>query len=372
MRRPTPPLNLGFAGDTGTGAELQRCLAALTARADTLSGTLTTIQLEHPPTWAQALDKVDALVMVPSSTTWSRSRHRRSTGPPPLRDADWPWGLPWLRGVERDMVDAANAELRQMFAVMNKAISEYPSTHIWFCFPEDLGIADRGMPASIWRLPELRLWANKWGLRRYAVHQCRFGFMDFPLPLGVLSSQPLNQAWFAPGWPRLREKRTGDYVGPLARRCRCPAGTHSRDTEFKGRHLRPRPSSILQTAFCEYIIANRCKAQGITFHGAGLQGRGPTLENARADDHTSDDDTDAGQASIDEDVLHLSISPSISSSTGTSSSAGTSLDHLALQALDMLDALSRIGGSPIHKLKGNQDRLSYGEVKKKSRKWLRD
>ncbi len=84
MRRPTPPLNLGFAGDTGTGAELQRCLAALTERADALSETLITIQLEDPSTWAQALDKIDALVRVPSSTTWSRSRHRRTSGPPPV------------------------------------------------------------------------------------------------------------------------------------------------------------------------------------------------------------------------------------------------------------------------------------------------
>ncbi len=353
-RRPTPPLNLGFAGDTGTGAELQRCLSALTEREGTFSGTLTTLRLDDPPTWAQALEMIDALVVVPSSTTWSRSRHRRTSGPPPLRDSEWPWGLPWLRGVERDLVDSANAELRHMFAMMNKAVSEYPSTHVWFCFPEDLGLADRGMPASIWRLPELRLWANRWGMRRYAVHQCRFGATDFPLPLGVLSSQPLNQAWFSPGWPRLGEGRTGEYTGPLARRCRCPAGAHLRDTVFKGRHLRPRPSSILHTAFCDYIITHRLKIQGINLHGAGLQGKGSTLASARADDHTSDDETDAGQASIDEDGLLVS----------TSSSTGTSLDYLALQALDTLDVLSRFGGSHIHKLKGNQDRFSYGEVKK--------
>ncbi len=87
--------------------------------------------------------------------------------------------------------------------MMTKAVSGYPFTHVWFCFPEDLGLADRGMPASILRLPEVRPWANKWGRRRYAVHQCSFGAMDCPLPLGVLSSQPFNQAWFPPGWPRL-------------------------------------------------------------------------------------------------------------------------------------------------------------------------
>ncbi len=357
-RLPSTPLNLGFAGDTGTGAELRRCLSALAEKGDALMGTLTTMRLDDPLSWDQALDKIDALVVVPPSTSWSRSRHRRASGPPPLRDSDWPWGLPWLRGVERDLVDSSNAELRSMFAMMTKTVSDYPSTHLWFCFPEDLGVADRGMPASVWRLPELRLWANKWGLRRYAVHQCRFGTMDYPFPLGVLSSQPLSQALFSPGWPRLGEGSTGGYTGPLSRRCRCRAGAHLRDTDFKGRHLRSRPPSMLHAAFCEYIIAQRLKAYGITVNGAGLRGQGHTLENARADNNTSDDETDAGQASVDEGWLRDTRRSS------TSSSTRASLDYLALQALDTLDVLSKFGDSPIHELKGNPDRHSHGEVKK--------
>ncbi len=115
--------------------------------------------------WEEAAEQVSQLVIVPEVLTWSRSRHRSVEGPRPYRDANWPWGFPWLSPREREQVDGVNDRLRRCFSLMNDCVRQRPSTHLLFIHPEDLGRADQGEPASIWRLPELRTWANRWGLR---------------------------------------------------------------------------------------------------------------------------------------------------------------------------------------------------------------
>ncbi len=102
-----------------------------------------------------------------------------------MRSSDWPWGYPWLRGAALETVETANQDLRRLFGQMAALVEKCPSVPLLFAHPEDLGSAEMGSPSSIWQLPELRLWANKWGLKRYATHQCRCGQSEFAHPLGL-------------------------------------------------------------------------------------------------------------------------------------------------------------------------------------------
>ncbi len=238
----------GYAGAESTGAELRDVLFTLTEQGETRHAGF---QHLLSTSWEQAATWVSQLVIVPETCSWARSRHRKIEGPQPQRDANWPWGLPWLSPRDREAVDSANNDLRRLMALMNFCVQHSPSSHLLFIHPEDLGRADRGEPASIWQLPELRTWANRWGLRRYGTHQCRFGQSAWPFPIGVLSSHPLPHTLFTPGWPRFDKSK--QYIGPVPKHCGCPPGVHHRDSDFDHRRLRSAKSSILQPGFQHFL-----------------------------------------------------------------------------------------------------------------------
>ncbi len=302
--RPLPCRELRFAGDPETEAEVRRLLPALASSDPTSNITIKSIT---SLSWSEAQSRIDALLVVPDTSTWTRSRHRRPTGPQPVRDRNWPWGLPWLKPRDRDQVEQHNASLRRLFEHMEGCIRHYPSAPLIFLHPEDLGAADHGVPASIWQLPEIRMWANRWGLKRYATHQCNFGASPWPFPLGVLSSHPLPHILFRPGWPRL-DPKSMKYIGPLPRSCGCVQGYHKRDSDFQNRHLRRRAGSIVQSDVLKFLIEYMFNLPTSFPSAMGLSSRGSGQYAAQAElsselDVDSEDPTDDERASLEEEVL---------------------------------------------------------------------
>ncbi len=318
---------------------MRRLLPALTGSSVTSDITIDSIA---SLSWTEAKSRLDALLVVPETSTWARSRHRRPTGPQPVRDRRWPWGLPWLNPRDREQVEQQNTSLRQLFEIMERCVRLRPAAPMILLHPEDLGAADHGIPASVWQLPELKMWANRWGLKRYATHQCNFGESPWPFPLGVLSSHPLPHKLFRPGWPRF-DPKSMKYIGPLPRSCGCARGYHKRDADFRDRHLRQRPDSIVQPDVLKFLIAHMLNAYSPHFSTLGLSSRGAGQFAAQGEQDTepdgdAEDSTDDERAAFDEDELGCL-------GNGLDSAGGASLDALSLQALgiqDLQEATARI------------------------------
>ena len=99
-------------------------------------------------------DGTDWLLAIPPTSTWSRLRHARSGGPPPLRDIDWPWGFPWAAGRDRTKLDNANHHINFLLEVFKRARALSPHALLTLLHPEDPGCSTTGRPASLWQLPE--------------------------------------------------------------------------------------------------------------------------------------------------------------------------------------------------------------------------
>ncbi len=164
---------------------------------------------------------VHAIVGTLATTTWTRARHSFQPGPPPLRSAEWPWGFPWLGEADRSTIDAANKETEALIELFHRTAVDSPSTRLLFLHPEDLGIADRGRPASPWQLPNLRALAREKRMHRLAFFQCSFGPFRAAAPTGLLTCSPMRSPHLARGWPSFRGNANADYIGPLGSKCVC-------------------------------------------------------------------------------------------------------------------------------------------------------
>ncbi len=188
---------------------------------------------------------VAAAVGVLTTTTWSRLRHASPQGPQPVRNANWPWGLPWLTPGDRREVEAANDQLRNVLSVLQGARERSPSACLAFWHPEDLGGARLGRPASPWQLREVRRWANQEGLHRAAVFQCAFERSIHRLPIAVLFSHPFGHPQLHPGWPTFRGLGNDQYLGPLPNKCSCQDQAHSSQRQETRSQLRKTDGSVL-------------------------------------------------------------------------------------------------------------------------------
>ncbi len=166
-------------------------------------------------------DTPHAAIGLVSSSTWSRARHRSNSGPQPVRNANWRWGLPWLKHGEREAVEEANDELCHIASVLSAALKRSPVVQVALLAPEDLGRALGGRPASVWQLAELRKWAHTNTLQRAAFYQCEFGRTSRPRPTGVLLTHKVSDKRLKPGWPRFCSPGNDVYLGPLEPHCKC-------------------------------------------------------------------------------------------------------------------------------------------------------
>jgi hypothetical protein len=180
-----------------------------------------------------------AILAMPPTATWTRSRHLHAGGPQPLRNSSWPWGLPNIGGANRDKLEAENADLRLALELIHLSLTRSPSTTWMLLAPEDRGRGAHGHPASIWQLKELRTWAFEHGAVRGALNQCELATSSTPRPLGFLKhaiehGSLSTSAAVTRGWPTFSSSASRHYLGPLPRRCRCgQPHQHWRDAAFQ-------------------------------------------------------------------------------------------------------------------------------------------
>ncbi len=102
--------------------------------------------------WSQLCSgELDFVILAPPCNTFSRARHNRQfAGPKPLRLIDYPRGFPWLKQEDSTKVEVANLLVDRTFLVCHKCLE----LDIGFLLehPEQLGVAQGLVPASIWNV----------------------------------------------------------------------------------------------------------------------------------------------------------------------------------------------------------------------------
>ncbi len=239
-----------YTGHVPTGVEMERQFSALRAAAGAGSSLVYTVI----DAFARVPEGIPtAVVAMPSTTTWARGRHSFPFGPKPLRDTQWPWGLPWLAPREQEQVDNANAEFRNIMRIVVAALDRAPGAHVLILHPEQLGPARRGAPATIWDLPELKRWSIRTGMMRAATYQCRFGPTEHRHPVGVLASHCLNIKLFSKGWPTIAGS-PASYRGPLPRFCDCGRKAHRSSTPRRTRIVHRLEAPLIKEHFMNYLV----------------------------------------------------------------------------------------------------------------------
>ncbi|CAE7249545.1 unnamed protein product [Symbiodinium sp. CCMP2592] len=155
--------------------------------------------------WLRLLNQVrrhefNLLFMSPPYSTFNRATFVNRTGPPPLRNSDWPEGFPWLSGVWKSRAEAGTSLVRRVLSLATLATNEHVP---WLIeHPEFLGATAAGTPASIWTWEEaVRVFQET---RATSVTRLA-GTWHGLRSVGVA------------GWPRLDPQQ--HYRGPLSRKC---------------------------------------------------------------------------------------------------------------------------------------------------------
>ena len=114
----------------------------------------------------------------------------------PVRDKTHPWGFPWLEGERLRLARLGNILVERCIEVFN--LLEGTMCITLLEFPEDMGRAQLGDPASIWQLSDLLDALRRAGADQTAVHQCIWE-VDFGKPTrlagklkGLKSRPPLQ------------------------------------------------------------------------------------------------------------------------------------------------------------------------------------
>ena len=186
----------------------------------------------------------DLILAAPPCNTFSRAVFGDRRPPNPVRDQQWPWGFPWLSSTAWSKAKAGNEllafSIRCMQAVIRARDSaSFPMVHGWLEFPEDLGSASLGEPASRWQLPEARALEGQ-VFRRGSLYQCDWADLEYAKPTGVLTT--IRICWshdcFYLGWLSFNPwfNKSGKFVprlyqGPLPSSC-----SHGGHKGLKGRN----------------------------------------------------------------------------------------------------------------------------------------
>ncbi|CAE7280515.1 unnamed protein product [Symbiodinium sp. CCMP2592] len=198
----------------------------------------------------------DVVLLTPPASTFSRARNRHAgrNGPRPVRDITYPWGFPWLRNADRELVSVANFHVKQC---LQAATFQAQAGGSWLLIhPEDLGVSSSGShPASLWQLPEVRAIVSK-ECFSFALHLCHFGA---PAQLSTRIAGNLA-AWNHHGvqWPVFDSG--GHYIGPLRP---CQVHDHSSTVGWDGTAWRSAFS--YPSVFCEFLARAVASGANSTF-----------------------------------------------------------------------------------------------------------
>ena len=139
--------------------------------------------------------KFDITIVAPPCNKHSRAVFANTDGPRPIRDFWNPRGMPTLTAEERILADESNTLLDfavqavQAAAKASEAATSWRIPRAVMEFPEDLGEAKLGIPASAWQLDSLKLTGDM-GMTRGAIFQCEWDEIDYQKPTGLLTSIP--------------------------------------------------------------------------------------------------------------------------------------------------------------------------------------
>ncbi len=212
-------------GGEDVGREMQLALQQVQSHQNSRDGRTLKARCIHVEGPELPEGPVHAIFATIDYGTWARGRHLSPSGPPVVRNSEFPWGLPRLQGHARVSIELENQRLRDVLRLLHQASTKYSEAKLLFAFPEFLGTAAQGCPASPWQLRELRRWASKEGWCRYALYQCELHEEPHRFPLGLLTSESFNSRRCYRGWPRIR-KQDGKYIGPLPAECSCTNAHH--------------------------------------------------------------------------------------------------------------------------------------------------
>ena len=140
------------------------------------------------------------VVASPPCNTFSRALFHDAAGPRPLRSRSHSRGKPDLHGADLQKVGGANALCE--FSIGALAAQVKRSGLALLEFPEDLGDAPMGRPASLWQWETMRALADL-GLTRGATHQCEWAPVDYSKPTGLITNvhSLISNENFHIGWP---------------------------------------------------------------------------------------------------------------------------------------------------------------------------
>lgn len=124
-----------------------------------------------------------------------------------MRSREHPWGLPGLPAEAQQRADLGSLLVRRSLQLA-AACSRLGVGWLWE-HPEDLGSAQRGVPASVWALPEMRQLATYIAVR----NRCDFGCEEPRKPTRWAGNVEQLLCLGTPGWPVLDSQVR--YLGPL-------------------------------------------------------------------------------------------------------------------------------------------------------------
>jgi hypothetical protein len=119
----------------------------------------------------------DIVILSPPCGSWSRANYSEKPGPKPVRSRAHPWGLPGLKFGQLRRMENGNEFIH--FAIRAIATAQGCKRRgrrvcTILEHPEDLGRVPKGVPASIWQLPNLRAAFAEFPYVTAAGYQCQF------------------------------------------------------------------------------------------------------------------------------------------------------------------------------------------------------
>ena len=229
---------------------------------------------------ATAGGKYGIAVACPPCNTHCRATFSNVAGPVPLRSAQYPLGFPWLSNAHKKKVQVANSLVSFTFRLM-EAVATARRRGLWVHalleFPEHLGAAERGTPASIWTGQDMqKIMSSKAGFFTMAFFQCDLGANPAKPTRFLTTLKPLRSRGFL-GSPVIDEQ--GKYAGPLPRHC---GHRHERtigSDEAKSRLARMAAYPQGMNEWIAGAILEECT--GLALIGAGLKTSGPLHSGLR-------------------------------------------------------------------------------------------
>ena len=165
-------------------------------------------------------------LFAPPCNSWTRAVWANHSGPRPLRSAEYPLGFPWLSIANRAKAEVGNTLIHfaaRCLEASRTARIRGLFSHAILEFPENLGSAELGQPASPFQLGVVqRLWAGDQAYITFAFFQCQLGAVSSKPTRLVTSLVGLAKEGFI-GPPSLDPR--GRYKGPLPKTC---GHTHNR------------------------------------------------------------------------------------------------------------------------------------------------